>query len=1479
MKTRSNLLSAVGLLVLCPLVVWLLLANGAASAGPAPVNMLAGTIVGGTISTDTTWTLAGSPYIVQDQNVTVNDGVKLTIEAGVTVELNAARYLWVNGALSAVGTPTQPITLTRMAGATQPWGYLQIGGGSVLTDSNASRISYATIEGGGSASQMLYVYRSAPTLDHLTLRNSNTRGLYVGNVSTDGTVSWDTGTVSGNAGEGVSVAMGRVALSNLNIADNGSEGVELNSADDSQLLNSSVQGNGGDGIRSSGSDRLLLEGLTIAGNAGYGIYVQFDGADGGVGSIVRDTSVEGNAVAARLHPDTLLENVTWTGNTRSEIEWIAGRINGRRTWAHLPEISTYVVLGNITAPDNTRLTVEPGVTVQLQEYVSLYADGGLTAIGTPDQPITFTGLPGATHPWGMIQIGGGNVDGDSDDSRVSYATIEGGGTGNPGKLVHIYCSSASLDHVTVRNSSSDGIAVYPMAGTRVTLDTVAVMNNAGVAVYHFQPGPSLSYRHLTLQGNGTDAVSMASGSILGPMDWDLADVGAPVRTSTLSVYGGTLALLPGTRLEFAANAGLEVWVNSALYALGTPESPITLTGVLPQPGAWKGVWLQPRSRAILRNCNIEYGGAAAEPALKVQSPKSAIIVNSAVRHAASDGVYVDAATPPVLSQNEVSGNVFGVRNTRTAVPVDARQVWWGDTTGPYHATLNPGGLGNAVSDGVLFDPWLTEPPTSTTTPGGLSVLLSGPRLTAPGSRVTYGILFSNQTEQTVSGAVLVADLPRNGEFAGASPGARYWGKRRHVFWQPGDLAPGGVQAFYLSVGYDWNIPLGTWESTLGGITGVPGVTSVFTAADYLNYSPEQLSGTQVLTAAELADELAASPGLNQLYQSALAQEYLHGAAFRLSYVGAPPLVRIILLDFPNRRVMILQQQGTRLLATVAEPQAVVLSDTEGGDRYDLITRQHAFFGGWASPATGLNAAYAPAGDPTFANCMLNCIKDQVPEWMLTYASAGASRALGAHDCYEAQATLEPGEMASCGASILEEIPAAGEAIDVAKCVDDCKNDPTSHYCVEDKITCGCTGPSILGLCWGQDVVETWVCDRETHQLGWTPEYATGCPINVNFPTKCVENRGCVSENETTQDVSLLEILVSKDPNAKYGPEGDLVPGQLVTYTITYENEGAGEAYGVFVVDELSEGFDLATLTLHGDADFVERTRQIFWYVGELAPKGQPGSSGVVSFTVRLKDDLPSGTVVYNQAAVHFPSVPEVTPTNPVVNLVAPLAAVPQQVEIDAGSSVNIHLAGREASNAPLTFAIARKPLYGELSGNPPDITYTPMSGFVGQDSFSFTASNAITVSQPADVQILVNPSSDDLQPPTVTWVQPADGSQEVPISASPLYTGTVGPVYGPQLLAEFSESMDASTVSTSTIRLSDQAGHDVEIAVFYDPAVRRVAIMPLERLAEGETYTATIGSGVADSAGNQMAGDYAWSFKTGYTGPRHIYLPLVLRAH
>ena len=56
------------------------------------------TNVSGAIGTNTVWTLAGSPYRLT-ADVTVNAGVSLTIQPGVTVEFNDYENIFVNGSL------------------------------------------------------------------------------------------------------------------------------------------------------------------------------------------------------------------------------------------------------------------------------------------------------------------------------------------------------------------------------------------------------------------------------------------------------------------------------------------------------------------------------------------------------------------------------------------------------------------------------------------------------------------------------------------------------------------------------------------------------------------------------------------------------------------------------------------------------------------------------------------------------------------------------------------------------------------------------------------------------------------------------------------------------------------------------------------------------------------------------------------------------------------------------------------------------------------------------------------------------------------------------------------------------------------------------------------------------------------------------------------------------------------------------------
>ncbi|MGD9367429.1 MAG: right-handed parallel beta-helix repeat-containing protein, partial [Desulfobacteraceae bacterium] len=154
-----------------------------------PLPASADTTVGGTISTDTTWAAADSPFIVTS-NVTVQgadgaDGITtLTIEPGVVVKLNNSRYITIGassgnpGALSAVGTEADPITFTSNQATPAPgdWNYIRFYN---TADDATTVMEHCVVEYGGYSYGSLYVYQASPTFRNVTVQNSKTRGAYL----------------------------------------------------------------------------------------------------------------------------------------------------------------------------------------------------------------------------------------------------------------------------------------------------------------------------------------------------------------------------------------------------------------------------------------------------------------------------------------------------------------------------------------------------------------------------------------------------------------------------------------------------------------------------------------------------------------------------------------------------------------------------------------------------------------------------------------------------------------------------------------------------------------------------------------------------------------------------------------------------------------------------------------------------------------------------------------------------------------------------------------------------------------------------------------------------------------------------------------------------------------------------------------------------------------------------------------------------
>jgi uncharacterized protein DUF4082/Big-like domain-containing protein len=122
-----------------------------------------------------------------------------------------------------------------------------------------------------------------------------------------------------------------------------------------------------------------------------------------------------------------------------------------------------------------------------------------------------------------------------------------------------------------------------------------------------------------------------------------------------------------------------------------------------------------------------------------------------------------------------------------------------------------------------------------------------------------------------------------------------------------------------------------------------------------------------------------------------------------------------------------------------------------------------------------------------------------------------------------------------------------------------------------------------------------------------------------------------------------------------------------------------------------------------------------------------------------------------------------------------------------------------------------------------------------------------------DINIPATPPR-DTTPPTVRSFSPAAAAVNVNVDAN--------------VIANFSEAMDAATVSASTVEL--RAGSSsviIPATVAYDAVTFTVVLNPTNSLAPGTTYTVRVRGGsadprVKDQAGNALATDATWTFKT-----------------
>lgn len=209
----------------------------------------------------------------------------------------------------------------------------------------------------------------------------------------------------------------------------------------------------------------------------------------------------------------------------------------------------------------------------------------------------------------------------------------------------------------------------------------------------------------------------------------------------------------------------------------------------------------------------------------------------------------------------------------------------------------------------------------------------------------------------------------------------------------------------------------------------------------------------------------------------------------------------------------------------------------------------------------------------------------------------------------------------------------------------------------------------------------------------------------------------LTSTAATISITVNEVVVPPDNNPPVATPQSVATDESVALPITLAGTDDVTPSGSLV-------FNVTVTPIHGD---LTGTAPNLTYTPDA------GYEGSDSFQFTVTD---GGSPPLTSAAATISITVNQVNTAP--------TATPQSVAVTQDTPKSITLAGTdEETPGSLSFIVTVDPVNGVLTGTPPNLTYTPTSGYTGSDSFQFTVTDASApplTSSAATVSITVNPA-------------------------------------------------------------------------------------------------------------------------------------------
>ncbi len=449
-----------------------------------------------------------------------------------------------------------------------------------------------------------------------------------------------------------------------------------------------------------------------------------------------------NLGADPIHMD-MFASPTFSNNTVANVPRIAISLRGQTVSGTVPirsfagiDTITYVLNEHMTINDH--LIIPAGLTFKSNGDTRWYVNGRLDILGTADKPVVFTsyqddayGYPKDLEMNGLgTQYNRGShiyyYDGSDDNSTISHAIFRYTYT----NAVKCYNASPTIENCLFENFAQQGIYLNGLSTATVnncTFNNIAYPLLTSLTSY---PGSHTGNTISGSTGRGIRILDETQTQNVTVSKHDFAGItNIPYIIGDYTIGTSSVVTInPGVVFKFVPSGALRV--HNGLIAVGTESEKIVFTAStddffggdtyndgdsnLPSRTHWYGIYFY--NEAIDANCQMDYN----------------IIKHASSTYYSWGAVNFDNSSPNIsnclfdnnhfgmISRNNSNPSItncdfinfhptqgYSIWNSTPEYTIDAPNCWWGDATGPYHATLNPDGLGKAVTDGVTFTPWNT----------------------------------------------------------------------------------------------------------------------------------------------------------------------------------------------------------------------------------------------------------------------------------------------------------------------------------------------------------------------------------------------------------------------------------------------------------------------------------------------------------------------------------------------------------------------------------------------------------------------------------------------------------------------------------------------------------------------------------------------------------------------------------------------------